>query len=360
MIDDFFKHEPYELARNEKQQLLLSELLYLTDFHSKGCPEYRHFLDSLDNFDMQSVRKIEDIPFFPVRLFKEISLKSLPDEQIIKKTTSSGTTSQMKSVLYIDKETAALQQKASVKQLTNFWGKKRLPFLIIDTESTISNRKQYSARASGIMGMRFFSTEMVFALDDDMNLREDVVAAFLEKHKDQPFVVFGYTFIVWQNFYKALVKSDMTLKMENAILMTGGGWKKFEDQGVSKEVFQSEMTRTCGIRRFLDHYGMAEQVASIYCECECGHLHASIFSDVIVRNPFTLEPCKIGEEGIIQVLSVLPSSYPGHSLLTEDIGMIEGEDDCPCGRKGKYIKIRGRMKKAEVRGCSDTYDPRLS
>ena len=53
---------------------------------------------------------------------------------------------------------------------------------------------------------------------------------------------------------------------------------------------------------------------------------------------------------------MLPTSYPGHVLLTEDEGEILGEDDCPCGRKGKYFKIYGRIKNAEVRGCSDTYE----
>ena len=43
------------------------------------------------------------------------------------------------------------------------------------------------------------------------------------------------------------------------------------------------------------------------------------------------------------------------NLLTEDEGCILGEDDCPCGRKGKYFKINGRLKNAEIRGCSDTY-----
>ena len=66
-------------------------------------------------------------------------------------------------------------------------------------------------------------------------------------------------------------------------------------------------------------------------------------------------PCKIGEKGIIQVVSTIPESYPGHSLLTEDEGVIEGIDDCPCERKGKYFRIAGRIKDAELRGCSDTY-----
>ena len=86
-------------------------------------------------------------------------------------------------------------------------------------------------------------------------------------------------------------------------------------------------------------------------ECECGHLHASNFSDVIVRNPKDFSICQIGETGIIQVVTALADSYPGHSLLTEDIGAILGEDDCPCGRKGKYFRIDGRIKSAEVRGA---------
>lgn len=57
-------------------------------------------------------------------------------------------------------------------------------------------------------------------------------------------------------------------------------------------------------------------------ECECGHLHASIFSDVIVRRPEDFSECKIGEKGMIQVVSTIPESYPGHSLLTEDEGVF--------------------------------------
>ena len=62
-----------------------------------------------------------------------------------------------------------------------------------------------------------------------------------------------------------------------------------------------------------------------------------------------------GKEGIIQLISLIPLSYPGHSILTEDLGYIVGEDDCSCGRKGKFFKITSRIKKAELRGCSDTY-----
>ena len=58
---------------------------------------------------------------------------------------------------------------------------------------------------------------------------------------------------------------------------------------------------------------------------------------------------------IKEELSLLPKSYPGHNLLTEDIGIILGEDNCHCGIKGKYFEVEGRIPNAEVRGCSDAY-----
>jgi hypothetical protein len=58
---------------------------------------------------------------------------------------------------------------------------------------------------------------------------------------------------------------------------------------------------------------------------------------------------------LIQTFSILPRSYPGNSLLTEDIGVIVGEDDCSCGRNGKYFLVEGRLPTAELRGCSDTF-----
>lgn len=352
--DYFLEVEPYSLPQCEKEEILTEGLKNLTGFHKDHCEEYARYLRSIE-YDEEKVKGLCDIPFFPVRMFKELELLSVPKEDIIKTTTSSGTTGQQVSKMFIDKDTASFQQKMTVKQLTNYWGKKRQPFLIVDSESTIKDRTKYSARAAGIMGLRFFSTEMVFCLDDDMELNTDVVDDFLNKHGEEQFVVFGFTFMVWKHLYQSLKSQNRTVDMHNAILMTGGGWKKFVDEGVTRDQFKYELNKVCNIKRFMDHYGMAEQVGSIYLECECGHYHASVFSDVIVRDYKDFSPCAIGKEGIIQVLSIAPYSYPGHSLLTEDMGTIEGVDDCPCGRKGKYIKVDGRIPNAEIRGCSDSY-----
>jgi phenylacetate-coenzyme A ligase PaaK-like adenylate-forming protein len=161
--------------------------------------------------------------------------------------------------------------------------------------------------------------------------------------------------MIYKHFYKELLKKGIRLDLSNAVLIHGGGWKKLISEAVTSEVFKKELNEVCGITHVYDYYGMVEQTGTIYMECECGHLHAPVFSDVIIRRANDFSIADKGEKGIIQVVSILPKSYPGHSLLTEDEGILLGEDDCACGRLGKYFKIVGRLKNAEIRGCSDTY-----
>lgn len=359
MIEDFYQYTPYELNKEQKAELLKKELVSLTKHHMEHCPEYNKIVNAM-GFDVDKVTRVEDIPFFPVRLFKELDLLSIPREDVFKTMTSSGTTGQAVSKIFVDKDTAMTQQKVMLKILGDYLGKKRLPILVVDTPAVVKNRNLFTARGAAILGLNIMSTGMTYVLNDDMSLNVDILREFLEKNKGKKFLIFGFTFLVWQHLYKELCKLDESFDMSEGWLMTGGGWKKLESEKISREEFKESFTKVCGLKHFLDHYGMVEQTGCIYAECECGHLHASIYSDVILRRYHDFSPCDIGEKGILQVVSVLPHSYPGHSLLTEDEGIVLGEDDCPCGRKGKYIQILGRIKSAELRGCSDTYAAKMA
>ena len=142
-----------------------------------------------------------------------------------------------------------------------------------------------------------------------------------------------------------------------AILLHSGGWKKLSSQAVAKEDFTRRTAAVLGARErsVLDFYGMVEQVGTVFVDCPAGNKHAPAFADVIFRQALSLAPADVGQTGIIEVLSALPSSYPGHALLTEDQGMLLGIDDCPCGRKGKYFRFTSRIQQAELRGCGDTF-----
>ena len=130
--------------------------------------------------------------------------------------------------------------------------------------------------------------------------------------------------------------------------------KKVEENKVSKSKFNLECKNYIGSNKIYNYYGMIEQTGSIFLECEYGFYHPSLFSEIIIRDE-NMMPCNPGKVGIIQVCSLLPISYPGHSILTEDLGEIFAIDTCKCGRKGKVFKVLKRIKDSEVRGCSDVY-----
>lgn len=353
--NDVLEISPFSLNKEEKSKLFTEYLKELSLKHYQKCENYRKIVDKL-NCNLSEIKNYTEIPFLPVRLFKEFDLKSIPTEEVFKTMTSSGTSGQAVSKIYLDKTTAANQQKTLVKIVSDFTGANRMPMLIIDCPSVIKNRNMFSARGAGILGFSIFGADRTYALDDDMNIDIPKIEAFLEKHKGKKILLFGFTFMIWQFFYKKLKELNIKLDLSNGILIHGGGWKKLVNEAVSKKEYKQSLNDVCGIKSVHDYYGMVEQTGCVYMECEYGHLHASIFSDVIIRNPRDFSIAKTGEKGLIQVCSLLPESYPGHSLLTEDEGIVLGEDDCSCGRKGKYFKILGRIKNAEIRGCSDTYE----
>jgi phenylacetate-coenzyme A ligase PaaK-like adenylate-forming protein len=342
----------FGLAKSEKQKLLLTRLIELTTLHRSACPEYARLLSARGGTIEFS--SLTEIPFFPVRAFKLKNLKSIPDAEVFKTLTSSGTTGQTPSRIFLDRETAQRQSQALVKIMQSFLGKERLPMLIVDHPGVVKDRTQFSARGAGILGISNFGRNHAYALNEDLTLNLEVLRQFAAEFCGARKLIFGFTFLIWQSLYLELQRLNTEINLEGSFLIHGGGWKKLTDSAVEPARFKQGLRQSCGINEVHDFYGMVEQVGSIYFECERGFLHAPAFADLVIRNPIDWSPNPCGEPGVIQVLSGLPTSYPGHSLLTEDIGILHGEDNCGCGRLGKYFSVLGRVPKAEIRGCSDT------
>lgn len=352
MIEEILtSNNPYQLNKFEKQHFLSEQLRELTQYHYDQCIPYQRILDKTDT--SKHFKTLEEMPYLPVQLFKMLDLFSLPASEHFKTLKSSGTTGQQVSKIYIDRATSVLQTKALNVIVRNFLGKSRLPMIIIDY-NFLENRLQFSARAAGTIGFSQFGHHHFYALDNELHMKEEEFDKFLEQYEGQPLFLFGFTFIVWEHFLQYFYKKQKKLDLSGSVLIHGGGWKKLQDQAVSDQVFKRMLKEQFNLTSVYNYYGMVEQVGSIYMQCEHGHLHTPDFADILIRDPDTLDVLSNGQKGLIQVLSILPRSYPGHSLLTEDIGAILGEDDCACGRKGKYFMVEGRLPKAELRGCSDT------
>ena len=114
----------------------------------------------------------------------------------------------------------------------------------------------------------------------------------------------------------------------------------------------SKTTPKFWAKDIIDIYGFTEQAGIIFPTCEYGKRHVPAWSDVVSKNKNNLKDNKDGEIGLMAFYSPIQMSYPGHAVLTEDLGYTE-KNNCRCNRKGKIFKIVGRAPNSEIRGCSD-------
>ena len=165
----------------KKEQRLCSALRMLRAHHLENCPEFRKLDHLLGGWcGARGGRGVS--PSFQFACSKCTPLRSVGKESVLKTMTSSGTSGQAASQIYLDRETATSQTKALAHIVKNFMGNARLPMVIVDSRSVIKDPKMYSARGAGILGFANFGRDHFYALNDSMELDVDGLQAFLEKH----------------------------------------------------------------------------------------------------------------------------------------------------------------------------------
>ena len=350
-LDELNKIAPYSLNKKDKNKLFTSLLVNLIKYHYKNCKEYKKIINFF-NYNIDNTI-IEEMPFLPVTLFKKFDLLSVPKNKIVKTLMSSGTTGNETSKIFLDKINSYNQTKTLSKLFSEITNNKRLPMIIVDTKTVLKDRNLFSARGAAILGFSMHGKDVTYVLDDKYKLKINTLLNFLKKHKNEKILIFGFTYILWEYFIKKLNKINNKISLKNSIIIHGGGWKKLIEKSVTNNHFKFSFNKY-GVNKIINYYGMVEQTGSIFFECNKGFLHTSIYSDIIIRNN-NLDVSKTNEEGIVELISLLPSSYPGHIILTHDKGKLIGEDNCNCGKLGKYFLISGRLKDSELRGCSDAH-----
>ncbi|NHZ36789.1 LuxE/PaaK family acyltransferase [Massilia rubra] len=351
-LASLFAMPPFAADKSWRKRHLDMIVTTLTRHHYEQCSAFRHILDGLD-IDPNQTRAVADQPFLPVSLFKKMILRSVPIAQVSHRLISSGTGRSGRSEIFIDRPTSLLQMRALSRIVPSVIGEKCLPLLVVDAPTPASDPAGYAARSIAIQGFSLFASgRPCFALNDDMTLNMHDISAFLERAGGKPFLMFGFTHVIWRYFLEALALTRPRFDFAHGTMIHGGGWKRLAESGVDERRMKAVAKELLDLSKIHNYYGMVEQPGSIYLQCAHGFFHCSNFSEVFVRRA-DLSIAHDGEAGILQTVSVLPKSYPGHNLLTEDLGVLHGEDDCACGRKGKYFNILRRLPGVQPKGCGD-------
>jgi phenylacetate-coenzyme A ligase PaaK-like adenylate-forming protein len=355
-IEELISSEQYTLSDSDKEKKLLPIFLSQMKSHYDNNEHIKSWFDKIE-LKVDEIKCLNDIPVLPTQMFKHFDLCTTK-EPLQRVLHSSSTTSQTPSKIPISVITARRQSKALLSIMKNFLPNKRMPFLVLDCETSNKQEETITARGAAIRGFSIFARKTVYAFDDvngQMVLNKERVVDFLKENENKDVLTFGFTYIIWSEFLPQL--SDVIFNNSKMKLLHGGGWKKLKHLSVSKEKFSTDVAKVFNTdpSNVLDFYGMVEQTGLVFIDCEQGYKHCPNFADVKIRDFYTLNECEAGKKGFIEIMNILPDSYPGMSIITEDVGEVIGVDDCKCGRKGKYFVFRNRVEKAEVRGCGDTY-----
>lgn len=365
-VDELLSFAPYDYS-SEQESVFMEALQEELSYHYDNNEMFRQFCDRKGFNPNEKLTDLNSLPPVAVSVYKELGgmLNSVPKENVSFALQSSATSGRP-STIVVDKTTSKRQAKAMVKVIGEFIGKERKPFLIMDIDPQSANRHLLGARFAAVTGYLKFANKVGYFLNtDDKGVSYFDVEAmqqFLrELDSNQPVVLFGFTYILYQNVLKAVADShlDITLPAGSKIIHIGG-WKKLESEKISKDLFNARLSACFGLKPedVIDIYGFTEQMGLNYPDCQCGCKHTSAYTRVIVRDPVTREALPAGKEGMLEFITPIPHSYPGNVVLTDDMGILE-PGECPFGRGGQRFRVVGRLKKAEVRGCGDILSSKL-
>ena len=348
---------PYSLSPEKKSDFLVAKMSDLMDHHAAGCPAYASVVANWRMQQSDAPMSLDSLPFLPVTVFKEYELRSTNTDAMA--VRSSATTSGVSSNVFADKETRKRQSLSANYIWKDFLGSERRPYVVFDAEETVRGRSGMGARGAAIMSLAHLASEFLFVMrqtDQGLELDQDALQRACDRVAGNDFLGYGFTYVLYQA-HQAIAEAGIELPEvgPQSHLMHSGGWKRLQQLAVDKEAFGSVVARPWNLEptSVVDFYGLVEQVGVFYPDCAAGVKHLPYWAEIVIRETDTLDPVQVGETGLIQLMNCLPLAGPNHSVLTEDLGRLVGENGCPCGRFGRTFEFVGRAPRSEVRGCSD-------
>jgi hypothetical protein len=363
LADDLLKQPPYRGAPDQNQDLLRAAVGEAILHHCTHCEPFERWYRKRGPDPNAPILDLAQLPFLPVTVFKRLKLQSVESGQVVRVLKSSATSSQTPSSVALDAVTRGRQMRALASLMSATIGPERRPFVVLDAAApSAGSAVELSARVAGMRGYLMMASETRYVLESRaegpaLNVDElrGALADLLARRI--PICLLGYTYILYRYVVAPLLKLGLRFELPpESFVLHFGGWKRLQGQAVERERFNSDVARVFSVdwRHIRDIYGFTEQLGVIYPDDGHGVRLAPAYAEVFVRDAFTLELAPDGAAGLLQFITPLPNSYPGISILLDDVGRIVSRGQEVDGLYGTRFETLGRAKGAEIRGCGDT------
>lgn len=350
----FASKDPYD---SNKSELFLDACKENFDHLISHCGDYKKICNGLNIRSSEDIKSPADLPILPTMLFKQHDFKSGPH---FVTATSSGTSGGHKSVIGFEFSSlmAALRMSLKVTRYHGVISFRPCRYIIMGFKPTRTN-KVAAARTAYLTTFLApaLSKKFILKPTPEGGLKPDfdsIVEALRKYEKGKAPVRFmgfpSYTFFL----FRVLEERNIFFKLpKGSKIMLGGGWKQFYQEAADKETFYALAKKALGIdeENITEFFGAVEHPI-LYCDCSHHHFHVPVYSNIIIRDPDTLEPVENGNVGLVNLISPLTKATPILSVMTDDLGVLHDGTECPCGVKSPYLEIIGRVAPEDIKTCA--------
>jgi len=321
-----FKERFFQLTTENVEQFAVE----LFHFQSKHNEIYRNYLKHLP-INYQNIQTVEEIPFLPIRFFKEQKVVSTNavQEVIYKSSGTGGDRSQH----YVFDQGFYLQH--AKRLFESYYGALQeyhilalLPSYIAQGDSSLVAMIDYFVQQSQ-------SNVSGFYLDNTDDLYSVLKKAM---QSDRKVILLGVTYALLD------FVEQYHLSYPDLIVMETGGMKGRRKEMTREEVHK-QLTHGFGVQHIHSEYGMTELLSQAYSKGK-GIFEPSLTLQLFTRqinDPF--QKVALGKQGILKVMD-LANITSCAFVETQDLGILHHD---------RTFEVIGRVDNSDIRGCNLLY-----
>jgi len=297
-------------------------------FQYENNSVYRKFCDFL-GIKINQVKKIEQIPFLPIRFFKTERVLSVPNRVEIT-FTSSGTTSETTSSHLVTD--ISMYRQSYIRAFTTFYGNIENYVILALLPSYLERQNSSLVYMVEDLIKKSNHSESGFYLYDHDNLSKKLIQL---DQSGQKVILIGVSYALLD------LIENRKFNLKNTIVMETGGMK-----GKRKEIVREELhyilQKGFGVDFIHSEYGMTELLSQAYSFGK-GVFQCPRWMQVFIRNPedelTLIENGKIGGINIIDLANSNSCSF----IATQDLGKKHDNGN---------FEVLGRFDNSDIRGCN--------